>query len=140
MASNMNKSKRQLFPKASLLTRRLTCPAGDELQRDIQSWLSPPDPWKNYNIAHGLRHSGTGEWFIQGDSLSEWKASGPSSLLWIHGKRKWLLGAYSFAGAKGFPLRSGRREECTLVYCPFDIFFLRTHGIYLVPQSSKRSR
>jgi len=58
------------------------------LQSDIRSWLSPPDPWKNYNIARELRHSKTGEWFINGSALSEWKASGASSLLWISGKRQ----------------------------------------------------
>ena len=62
--------------------------AGEKLQRDIQSWLSPPDPWKNHNIAHELRHDVTGAWFVRGDTLSEWRAFGPSSLLWVHGKRR----------------------------------------------------
>jgi len=71
---------------------------------DIQRWLSPPDPWKNYNTARRSRHGGTGAWFIQGDMLSEWKASGPSSLLWIHGKRKLPRNAYSFVRTDDFPL------------------------------------
>ena len=62
--------------------------AGDKLQDDIRSWFSPPDPWKNHNIARRTRHSGTADWFIQGETLSEWKLSGPSSLLWVHGKRE----------------------------------------------------
>jgi len=68
IASNINKSNR------------------DKLQGDIQSWLSPPDPWKNHNIACDSRHTGTARWFIGGDDFSKWKCSGPSSLLWIHGK------------------------------------------------------
>ena len=59
--------------------------------RDISDVGShPPDPWSNYHIARDSRYSGTGAWFIQGDALSEWKASGPSSLLWIYGRRMFL--------------------------------------------------
>jgi len=58
------------------------------LLRNIRSWLSPPDPWKNYNLGRRLRHSETGTWFLHSSTLSEWKVSGPSSLLWIHGKRQ----------------------------------------------------
>src|SRR5579863_5777698 len=89
MTSDKNKSKRQLFPNVAIADRaHRSCSAGDKLRRDIQRWLSPPDPWKNYNIARKSRHSGTGAWFLQGEMLSEWKASGPKSLLWIHGKRQ----------------------------------------------------
>jgi hypothetical protein len=65
--------------------------AGDKLRSDIRTWLSPPDPWKNYNIARKSRHEQTGTWFINGSTLSEWKESGRNSLLWIHGKRQLLL-------------------------------------------------
>jgi len=54
------------------------------LQKDIRSWLSPPDPSKNHNIARRAQHDGTAEWFTQGSTFEEWKATG--SLLWIHGK------------------------------------------------------
>ena len=59
----------------------------DELLSKIRSWLAPPDPWKFYNIGRDERHSGTGAWFVNSSTLSEWKVSGPGSLLWIHGKR-----------------------------------------------------
>jgi hypothetical protein len=42
---------------------------GDKLQQDVRNWLSPPDPWKNHNLARGSRHSGTGTWWIEGDDL-----------------------------------------------------------------------
>jgi hypothetical protein len=58
------------------------------LQKAIRGWLSPPDPWKNHNIAHESHHEATAAWFIQSETFSEWKWSGPSSLLWIHGKRQ----------------------------------------------------
>ncbi len=60
-------------------------PSGHHLQKDIRSWLSPPDPSKNHNIARGAQHDGTAEWFTQGSTFEAWKATG--SLLWIHGKR-----------------------------------------------------
>jgi hypothetical protein len=58
------------------------------MQGDIRSWLSPPDPSKNYNIACEAHHSGTAEWFIHGDTFEEWREIG--TILWIHGKRAWL--------------------------------------------------
>ncbi|KAH9978330.1 hypothetical protein BJV74DRAFT_141737 [Russula compacta] len=57
----------------------------DQLRRDVKGWLSPPDPWQNYNIQHDAHHDGTATWFIDGDTFTEWKSS-PCSLLWIHGK------------------------------------------------------
>jgi len=32
-------------------------------------------------------------WFLKGDTLSKWKESGPSSLLWVHGKCQSLCSA-----------------------------------------------
>ena len=55
------------------------------MQKDIRSWLSPPDPSKNHNIARKSHHSGTAEWFTRGIALERWITTG--SLLWIHGKR-----------------------------------------------------
>ena len=54
-------------------------------QRNIQAWLSPPDPSTNHNSTLKARHSGTAAWFFASNALTEWKSGG--SLLWIHGKR-----------------------------------------------------
>jgi hypothetical protein len=59
--------------------------AGDQLQKDSRSWLSPPDPSQNYNIACEIHQDGTATWFFQGSIFTEWNVKG--SLLWIHGKR-----------------------------------------------------
>jgi hypothetical protein len=64
------------------------------LQRDVRNWLSPPNPWKNHNLARGSRHSGTGAWWIQGDAYAEWKSAGSGSLLWINGKRQYSAPAF----------------------------------------------
>ena len=60
-------------------------PVGDQLQKEVQYWLSPPDPSTNQNFVSKARHEGTGAWFFESSALTEWKAKG--SLLWIHGKR-----------------------------------------------------
>ena len=59
---------------------------GDQIQDNIRRWLSPPDPSKNYNIARKAHHEGSAEWFVHGNTFSEWKRT-TGSLLWIHGKR-----------------------------------------------------
>ena len=93
----MNKLKRLLFFGVAIAVLiDLDCVAGDKVQQDFFRWLSPPDPRKNHNVARGSRYSETGAWFINGSTLSEWKASGPT-LLWIHGKRKVSLSACSLA-------------------------------------------
>ena len=61
---------------------------GEKLEKNIRRWLSPPDPRKNHNISRGSRHNGTAAWFVGGSTLSDWKSFGPSSLLWVHGKRE----------------------------------------------------
>ncbi|KAH9957847.1 hypothetical protein BGW80DRAFT_187664 [Lactifluus volemus] len=56
----------------------------DQLRRDLQHWLSPPDPWKNHNMACAARHDGTTTWLTQSDTLVNWQLFG--SLLWVRGK------------------------------------------------------
>jgi len=90
--------------------------AGDELLSRIRSWLAPPDPWKNYHIGHELRHSETGAWFVNSSTFSEWKAFGPSSLLWI--TRETLVYRPLIALSQkliGYSFHSWRWKECTLV-------------------------
>jgi hypothetical protein len=58
---------------------------GDRLQKDVQYWLSPPNPSTNQNFVRKARHKDTSAWFFESSVLAEWKAKG--SLLWIHGKR-----------------------------------------------------
>ncbi|KAH9018556.1 hypothetical protein EDB85DRAFT_2294467 [Lactarius pseudohatsudake] len=56
----------------------------DRLHRESRSWLSPPDPSSNYNIARDIHQDGTATWFCEASVFAEWNAKG--SLLWIHGK------------------------------------------------------
>ncbi|KAH9957397.1 hypothetical protein BC827DRAFT_1138077 [Russula dissimulans] len=57
---------------------------GDELQKSVRQWLSPPDPSINQNVACGVNHKMTATWFTEGVTYKIWKARG--SLLWIRGK------------------------------------------------------
>jgi hypothetical protein len=86
--------------------------------RNIQEWLSPPNPWTNHSIVRESRHTGTGTWLIQGDTYAEWKLSGPSSLLWINGKRKCFVLVLS-PKTDYYCLCSGCRKERHLVRLAF---------------------
>ena len=59
--------------------------AGNQLQRDVRQWLSPPDPSTNHDFVWKAHHTGTASWFFKSHVLTEWKKTG--SFLWIHGKR-----------------------------------------------------
>ena len=58
---------------------------GDQLRNDLARWLSPPDPFINYNTASGARCVGTGVWITKSTEFKKWKES--TSLLWVYGKR-----------------------------------------------------
>ena len=58
---------------------------GKQMQAEFRTWLSPPNPSINHNIACDIHHEGTAIWFIQGGKFNEWKEKG--SLLWIRGNR-----------------------------------------------------
>jgi len=58
---------------------------GNQLRNDLATWLSPPDPFINYNTASDSRHGGTGVWITKSNEFKNWKES--SSLLWVYGKR-----------------------------------------------------
>ena len=58
---------------------------GDQVRESLRKWVAPPDPSTNHNIACGIQHDGTAQWFFRGGIFSEWKTIG--SLLWIYGKR-----------------------------------------------------
>jgi len=104
MANDKNKSKRRLFSDLAIADGQYSNGVvGDKLQRDIRNWLSPPDPWGNHHIAYESHHEGTAAWFLEGETFSEWKASGLSSLLWMHGKRELSSGAYFFTDIDHFP-------------------------------------
>ena len=86
IAGEINKMKRaSLLCSISLHNLSRTYFVGDQLQKDARSWISPPDPSKNYNIACEAYQTGTGEWFFQGGVFSQWSSKG--TVLWIHGKR-----------------------------------------------------
>jgi hypothetical protein len=75
---------RDLTPALSLAVQAQMF-AGNQMRQDIEQWLSPVDPFINFNTANEAHYEGTAEWFTQSSVFKSWKDSG--SLLWIHGKR-----------------------------------------------------
>src|SRR6266478_4656804 len=103
----MNKEKREILHGVSLLAgiTEVVWPwqvTNYSKMFKIDSLRSPRDPWKTYHITRESRYKGTTAWFVGGSTLSEWKSSGPSSLLRIHGKR-WFPNPDSFAKANNLP-------------------------------------
>jgi hypothetical protein len=118
VASDLNKAKREPFLGVVVAEwDHRDCPTGDNLQKDIFAWLSPPDPWKNHHAACKSRHRKTAEWFIQGNTFSEWRTSEePGSLLWVHGKRLLNPSFCDLTETKfNFWFRSGRWKKRLLV-------------------------
>ena len=65
---------------------------GKQMQAEFRTWLSPPNPSINHNVACDIRHEGTAMWFIQGNKFNEWKKKG--SLLWIRVNREFTTSRY----------------------------------------------
>jgi hypothetical protein len=142
VASDLNKAKREPFFHVVVADwDHRDCSTGDSLQKGIFGWLSPPDPWKNHHAACKLRQCGTADWFIYGNTFSEWRTSeAPGSLLWVHGKRLLIP---SFCGSTEtkffwFLFRSGRWKKRVLVREIFRFPF-RNLSCSSAPQSSKTS-
>ena len=97
--------------------------AGDQLQRDVQHWLTPPDPSANHDFVWKAHHDGTAAWFFESDVLTSWKSAG--SLLWIHGKRTFpnhervfaLTDSDSGLGEKYSPV-------CIILICVFKVIHI----------------
>jgi hypothetical protein len=68
---------------------RLNLSPGNQIEQDVRKWFSPPDPSVNYNTACEAYQKGTAAWFFQGSIFKEWELI--DSLLWVHGKRAYLL-------------------------------------------------
>jgi hypothetical protein len=121
---NTHKIQRLLFDVLSFLPdAEHTYLAGDQLQRDVQHWLSPPDPSTNHDLVWKAHHEGTATWLFESDVLASWKLAG--SLLWIHGKRTFLnheralalMDSYSGFGEKYSPV-------CNILICVFDVIHI----------------
>ena len=84
--------------------------AGYELRNDLATWLSPPDPFTNYNTASQARYDGTGVWFTESAEFKSWKES--ISLLWVYGKRTFtfcgILHTRSYQGICMFSAGAGK--------------------------------
>ena len=84
-----------------------------QLLEEVQTWLSPPNPTTNHDVARKARLEGTAKWFLQGKKYQTWKSSG--SLLWIHGKREFCFSVSMTGPFMVSWLHSGLGQERPLV-------------------------
>jgi hypothetical protein len=90
-ANDIDQVKCLCLPRNLAVARcsRLNSLTGNQLKQLLRNWLSPADPSTNHNTARKAQHNGTAVWLFQGQIVIQWKSTG--SLLWIHGKRTFLL-------------------------------------------------
>ena len=88
VANDMDEIKCSSLPNIVRISR-LTSLTGNHLIQLLRSWLSPVDPSTNHNTARKAQHDGTAAWLFRGQIIIKWKSTG--SLLWIYGKRAFLL-------------------------------------------------
>jgi hypothetical protein len=69
----------------------LTSCIGNLSRESLRQWIDPPDRSSNFYAASDAHHEGTAVWCIEGKTFANWMTSG--SLLWIHGKRKYITTA-----------------------------------------------
>ena len=111
--------------------------AGDRLRETLRSWVTAPDPSTNHNIACGIKHDGTAQWFFRGRIFSEWKSTG--SLLWIYGKRNFSL-LVPDPLLMIIRILSGLWEEHPLVSHPSVLYSKTNLRCFAVLQSFKTSK
>jgi len=84
VAVDVGDQKRLSSHSCSIDLRASTYVSGNQLRNELLDWLSPPDPFINYNTASDARHDGTGAWVTESVEFKNWKEL--SSILWILGK------------------------------------------------------
>jgi len=108
-----------------------------DIQDKLQRWLSPPDPWTNFNIARKTQHPGTSTWFTQGDTFRQWKST--TSLLWVNGLRAHIT-FLSFPTANRFRCLSRLRKDYHFVCVSTIILLLYILMSSIVQASLKTSK
>ncbi|KAH9073579.1 hypothetical protein EDB83DRAFT_83863 [Lactarius deliciosus] len=66
------------------LTNSIDNVTWNQVRESLRKWVTPPDPSTNHNIACGIQHGGTAQWFFRGGIFGNWRST--ASLLWIYGK------------------------------------------------------
>ena len=55
-----------------------------QISSNIREWLDAPDVTSDFNETRAKKHTGTGDWFIQGQPFTTWLKK-PNSFLWLNG-------------------------------------------------------
>ena len=110
--------------------------AGRQVRESLRRWVTSPDPSTNHTIACGIQHDGSAQWFFRGSIFSEWKST--SSLLWIHGKRMFVL-VHARPIADHLHILSRLREEHPLVSRRSNLYRSKTSLPWRVVLQSSRT-
>src|SRR5260221_3151063 len=68
-ASNVDEERRSSSVLSAIGSHDLIILVGNQLREKLQTWLSPPDPSTNQNIARKVHHKGTATWFSKAVSF-----------------------------------------------------------------------
>jgi hypothetical protein len=110
---------------------------GNQVRECLRRWATPPDPSTNHNIACGIQHGGTAQWFFRGGIFRDWKSTG--SLLWIYGKRV-LSPLVLDLLLTNVCTASGVREEHPLVSIHLALYATNNLRCLIAQQSFKTSK
>ena len=72
---------------SNLITANYSIEAAMKEKRDMDQWLSAPDPSNTHNRLQEEHHEGTGNWFFETKDFTTWRDT-PGSMLWIKGIRE----------------------------------------------------
>jgi len=108
---------------------------GNHLRSCLQTWLSPPNPSTNHNIACDAQHKGTAQWFLRGTIFNQWKSTG--SLLWIYGKCVFVL---SFSMSSGLIISDPTVGSGKSILWFVLHYHVPLGGTYIVMQLSNHTR
>ena len=109
---------------------------GCQVRESLRRWVTPPDPSTNHTIACGIQHDGSAQWFFRGSIFSKWKSTG--SLLWIYGKRMFVL-VHARPIADHLHILSRLREEHPLVSRRSNLYRSKTSLPWRVVLQSSRT-
>ncbi|PGH05933.1 hypothetical protein GX51_02714 [Blastomyces parvus] len=82
--SSVEHSVNQLQQTSQKIASAVQDLGNEHKQRQIERWLSPPDPSTNYNKALDQSYEGSGRWFLEGEVFKRWDSQ-RNSFLWLYG-------------------------------------------------------
>ncbi|KAJ7610328.1 hypothetical protein B0H17DRAFT_15699 [Mycena rosella] len=97
-----------------------------QVDHNIKTWLSAPDPFTSHNTVLKTRHKGTGSWFLKRKAFANWKTTS-NSVFWIYGSP----GSGKSVLCSSIIDKLAARRSLGYFYCDFrDTRKQTTHGLF----------